>query len=339
MHSFDHGELEGYLAAHVDGFGRLDAMDKFSGGQSNPTYSVTSGTRRFVLRAKPPGKLLPSAHQVDREYRVMAALAETDVPVPRMFHLSGEDTPLGAQFFVMEHVDGHIHWDPALPDASPQVRRAIYDAMNAALAALHSIDPAQIGLSDYGKPGNYFERQLGRWTKQYRAAETTPRPDVDWVIDWLTEAMPVDDGSATIVHGDYRIDNMIFSADYELLALLDWELSTLGHPMADLAYQVMIWRIPNEGRFKGLGGVNRATLGLPSDEDYVATYCDRRGIQTPFEWRFYLTFACFRFLAILQGVLKRGLEGNASNPMGQEVMAPLIEHLAIEARSIAQARG
>ncbi|MEM9436655.1 MAG: phosphotransferase family protein [Pseudomonadota bacterium] len=332
MHEYDPATLAAYLAEHVDGFTTLDGLRKFSDGQSNPTYLVTSGRKRFVLRARPPGALLPSAHLVDREYRVMKALAVTDVPVPAMLHLSGEESPLGTQFFVMEHVDGTIHWDPAVRQGAK-----IYNAMNATLAALHAISPAEVGLKDFGKPGNYYARQLARWSKQYKAAETAKRPDVDWVMAWLGEAMVPDDGTVAITHGDYRIDNMIFALTGELRALLDWELSTLGHPMADLAYQVMIWQLPNEGRFKGLGGIDRAVHGIPTDEAYIAAYCDRRGIDAPKDWNFYLAFACFRFLAILQGVLRRGLEGNASNPLGADVMDALIEHLAKEAKAIARA--
>ncbi|MEL6608094.1 MAG: phosphotransferase family protein [Pseudomonadota bacterium] len=338
MHSFDHAELERYLAEHVPGFGALDGIDKFAGGQSNPTYKITSGPRAYVLRAKPPGDLLPSAHQVDREYRVMKALAATDVPVPTVHHLSGEDTPLGTMFFVMDMVPGAIHWDPALPKMDPTGRATIYDAMNATLAALHSVDPVAVGLGDFGRPGNYYARQVSRWSSQYRASETEPVADVDWVIDWLTDNMVADDGQVAIVHGDYRIDNMIFDADQTMLALLDWELSTLGHPLADLAYQCMIWRLPNVGKFKGLAGVRRDEAGLPSDGDYIAQYADRRGIKMPDAWNFYMAFATFRFVAILQGVLKRGLDGNASNPLGNDFMKAAILHLASDAKALAQGK-
>ncbi|MEL6915178.1 MAG: phosphotransferase family protein [Pseudomonadota bacterium] len=337
MQSYDHAALERELAEHVEGFTTLDGLEKFSGGQSNPTYALTSGARRYVLRSKPPGRLLPSAHQVDREFRVMTAL-RGQVPVPRMFCLSGEESALGPQYIVMERVDGTVHWDPALPGLAPADRARVYDAMNAALAALHAVDPGSVGLGDFGKPGDYFARQLARWTKQYRAAATEPRPEVEWVIAWLEEAMPDDDGQVAVVHGDYRIDNMIFAADHTLSALLDWELSTLGHPMADLAYQVMVWRLPNAGRFKGLGGLDRAALGLPSDEDYVAAYSARSGVEAAAHWSYHLTFVTFRFLAILQGVLRRGLDGTASNPLGADVMRAAIEHLARDAKRIASGK-
>lgn len=336
MHEFDEATLGAYLAEHVAGFEALDAITKFSDGQSNPTYKLTSGDRAFVLRAKPPGKLMKSAHQVDREFRVMQALADTDVPVPKMLHLSGEDSPLGTMFFVMEMVEGRIFWDPALPDLSVEERGQIYDQMNATLAALHAVRPEDVGLADYGRPGNYFARQLARWSSQYQASETDPLPDADWLIGWLEDHMVEDDGAVSIVHGDYRIDNMIFAADCpQVSALLDWELSTLGHPMADLAYQCMHWRLPHAGPFKGLGGLDRGALGLPSEEAYIASYCARRGVEVPEHWTFYLVFCTFRFLAILQGVLKRSIDGNASNPLGNEAVRAAVVYLAAEARKLA----
>lgn len=337
MHTFDHDVLEDYLAQHVPGFAKLDAIEKFSDGQSNPTYKLTSAGQHFVLRAKPPGQLLKSAHAVDREFRVMQALAGTDVPVPRVFHLSGETSPMGPQFMVMEMVDGRIFWDPALTEHTKSERAAIYDAMNATLAALHDIDPAAVGLADFGKSGNYFERQVSRWSGQYRQAATDPLPDADWLIDWLTTNMVPDDGKGSIVHGDYRIDNMIFARDSaDVLAVLDWELSTLGHPFADLAYQCMHWRLPYEGHFKGLGGVDRAGTGLPDETSYVAAYCERRGIATPANWSFYVVFSYFRFLAILQGVYRRGLDGNAANPKDTGRLRDIIAMMARDARALAQ---
>jgi len=337
MHQYEHDKLERYLQTHVTGFTTLDAVDKFSDGQSNPTYKLTSGSKSFVLRAKPPGKLLKSAHAVDREFRVMQALAHTDVPVPDMLHLSEDDSPMGTQFLVMGLVEGQIFWDPALPDMDKHTRGATYDAMNGVLAKLHSVDVSAIGLSDFGKPGNYFERQLGRWSQQYKASETDPLPSADWVADWLDENMVADDGQISVVHGDYRIDNMIFDRSApEIRALLDWELSTLGHPFADLAYQCMHWRLPHQGDFRGLGGVDRAAAGLPSEDDYVALYCERRGIVRPDNWQFYVVFSYFRLLAILQGVLKRGLDGNASNPRNLDMMKAVIAFMASEAQKLAK---
>jgi aminoglycoside phosphotransferase (APT) family kinase protein len=336
VHHYDHAELQRYLAEHVPGFGALDAIDKFSDGQSNPTYKITSGTRQFVLRAKPPGKLLKSAHAVDREFRVMQALAPTDVAVPKVLHLSGDDSPMGTQFFMMDMVIGRIFWDPALPELDRPARARIYDAMNATLAALHSVDPVAVGLGDYGKPGNYFERQVGRWSGQYRDAETEALPDANWVMDWLAANMVADDGASAIVHGDFRIDNMIFSPNGETVAaLLDWELSTLGHPLADLAYQCMHWRLPHAGHFRGLAGVDREETGLPSEDAYVDLYCERRGIARPDNWTFYVVFSYFRLLAILQGVLKRGLDGNASNPKNSDMMRQVIALMAQQAKALA----
>lgn len=336
MHSFDRTTLETYLAQHVKRFTTLDSIEKFSDGQSNPTYKLVSRDRAYVLRAKPPGKLLKSAHAVDREYRVMRALADTDVPVPRVFHLSGEDTPLGPQFMVMEMVNGRIFWDPALPEVPRDQRGMIYDAMNRTLATLHEIDPASVGLTDFGKPGNYFERQVGRWSGQYIQAATDPLPDADWLMAWLADHMVADDGNVSIVHGDFRIDNMIFAADdNRVLALLDWELSTLGHPLADLAYQCMHWRLPHEGHFRGLGGLDRQKIGVPQEQAYVEQYCARRSIEMPANWTFYVVFSYFRLLAILQGVYRRGLDGNASNPKDTDRLRAVIALMAKDAKELA----
>jgi aminoglycoside phosphotransferase (APT) family kinase protein len=233
-----------------------------------------------------------------------------------MLHLSGEDSPIGRMFYVMEFLDGRILWDPSLPDVSGNHERAaIYDSMNATLAALHDVDPQAVGLADFGRPGNYFERQFSRWTGQYRACETGAVADMDRLIGWLEQHMPADDGRVSLTHGDYRLDNMIFAPGRpEVIAVLDWELSTLGHPFADLAYQCMQWRLPHVSTFRGLGGIDREALGLPSEEAYVAAYCRRRGLAGIGNWRFFLAFSFFRLAAICQGVYRRALDGNASNP-------------------------
>lgn len=331
--------LAAWLAAHVpDATGPVTA-EKFPGGQSNPTFLVTVGGRKFVLRKKPPGTLLKSAHAVDREYRVMAALAATRVPVPRTVALCEDESILGTMFFLMEHVEGRIFWDPAMPGSNPSERTAVYDALNGALAALHTVDVAAAGLADFGRPGDYFARQTKRWTDQYRASETETLPAMDALIAWLGVHMPPDDGRVSLVHGDYRIDNMIFAPDApRLLAILDWELSTLGHPFADLAYQCMQWRLPNDGDFRGLAGVDRAALGLPTEEAYVAAYCARMGIDTVPNWSFCLAFSFFRLAAILQGVLRRSLDGNGSNPerglkMGRNV--PVLANMACDLVGVA----
>ncbi|WP_439572738.1 phosphotransferase family protein [Phreatobacter sp.] len=313
--NIDEAALGAYLEAHWPGFKGPVSAEKFAGGQSNPTFMLTHAGGKAVLRKKPPGQLLKSAHAVDREYRVMKALGGTDVPVPRMYVLCEDDAVIGTAFYVMEWVDGRIIWDPAIPEVDNDHRSAIYDGMNAALAALHAVDPAQVGLADFGRPGNYFARQLTRWTEQYRASETEAIADIDRVIAWLDQNLPPDDGRASLVHGDYRIDNMIFAHDApRLLAILDWELSTIGHPFADIAYQCMHWRLPHAGSFRGLAGVDRRALGIPTEEDYVARYCERAGLSGIPNWDFCLAFSLFRMAAILQGVLKRALSGNASNP-------------------------
>jgi aminoglycoside phosphotransferase (APT) family kinase protein len=305
-----------WLERHVPGFAGLAGIRKFPDGQSNPTYLLRAASGDYVLRAKPPGPLLKSAHQVEREYRVMAALAGTEVPVPPVLALATDEaSPLGRAFFVMRHVPGRIFWDPALPELERGARGPIYDAMNRVLAALHSIAPQAVGLDDFGKPGNYFARQTDRWARQYRAAARQPRPDMDRLIAWLEAHLPEDDGQVALVHGDYRLDNMIFAPGApEVAAVLDWELSTLGHPLADLAYQCMQWRLPHDAGMRGLGGLDRAALGLPSEADYVAAYAARRGLDGIDNWTFCLAFAFFRLAAILEGVLRRAEDGNASNP-------------------------
>ena len=328
--AIDQVALAPYLEAHIPGFAGLSAIEKFKSGQSNPTYLLTAASGCYVLRAKPPGQLLKSAHQVDREFQVMQALAGTAVPVPRMLYLSGEDSPIGRMFYVMEYLDGRIFWDPSLPDVSGnEERAAIYDAMNATLAALHDVDVGAVGLGDFGKPGSYFERQHARWTSQYRASETETIAEMDRLIAWLETHMPADDGRVSLVHGDYRLDNMMFAPGApEVIAVLDWELSTLGHPFADLAYQCMQLRLPHASGFRGLGGVDRTAAGLPSEEAYVAAYCKRRGIDKIDNWTFFLAFSFFRLAAICQGVYRRALDGNASNPEKAKTYGGAVKLLA-----------
>jgi aminoglycoside phosphotransferase (APT) family kinase protein len=309
-------DLDAYLTKAIPEFEGLAEVTKFGTGQSNPTYRLNAASGSYVLRSKPPGRLLPSAHAVDREFRVMHALAGTDVPVPEMLHLANADaSPSKRAFFVMRYLPGRIFWDPALPDCEAEERHAIYDAMNAALATLHEVDVDAVGLSDYGKPGNYFARQLERWSQQYIASVETPSDAMSEIMIWLGNNMPADDGQVALVHGDWRLDNMIFQPHAPQIAgVLDWELSTLGHPLADLAYQCMQWRLPNQGDMRGLAGVDRGALGLPTEAQYVADYAARRGLGKIENWPFYLIFAFFRLAAILAGVAARAAAGNASNP-------------------------
>ncbi len=334
LHKLDKAELQTYLQQHVPGVGKLLEIEKFSGGQSNPTYKLVTSDKTYVMRAKPPGSLLKSAHMVDREFRVMAALEGSDVPVPKVYHLSGDVSPIGPMFFIMEYVEGRIFWDPALPECSNEERKAIYAEMNRVLAVLHDVSPNTVDLMDYGKPGNYFQRQTGRWVKQYKASETANLPTMNRLMEWLEANMVEDDGSCALVHGDYRLDNMIFHPTEPcIIAVLDWELSTLGHPLADLAYQCMQWRLPSFEGLRGLAGLDRVSLGIPLEEEYVRQYCMRRGLNEIENWEFYLAFSMFRLAAILQGVVARAEGGNASNPEASEVLrkaVPLISGMACE---------
>lgn len=329
----DIAKLGRYLHAHIERFDGLQAAEKFPGGQSNPTFLLTADSGKYVLRRKPPGKLLKSAHAVDREFRVITALADTDVPVASGYHLCEDDDVIGSMFYVMAYVDGRIFWDPALPDLANAERSAIYDEMNRVLAALHGVDVDAVGLDDYGKPGNYFERQVGRWSKQYLAAETETIEAMDELMRWLPEHMPDDDRQVALVHGDYRLDNMIFDpTEARILAIVDWELSTLGHPFADLAYQCMQWRLPNTGISKGLADIDRAAIGIPTEAEYVETYCRRTGRAGISDWTFCLAFSFFRLASIVQGVLKRALDGNASNTQAIQIgkMARPLAQAAID---------
>jgi aminoglycoside phosphotransferase (APT) family kinase protein len=319
-HAFDVDALERYLRANVDGFeGPID-IEQFKGGQSNPTFVLDTPAKSYVLRRKPPGQLLPSAHAVDREYRVISALADSGVPVPRTYVLCTDEGVIGSMFYVMERVDGRVLWDPLLPGMETAERQAIFDEMNRVIAALHGVDPAAIGLADYGKPGNYFARQIDRWTRQYKASATEPCEPMDRLMEWLPGNIPAGDRTA-IVHGDFRLDNMIFHpTEPRVLAVLDWELSTLGHPMADFAYHMMAWRLaPHE--FRGIRGADIAALGIPSEAEYLDRYLRRVGAtQAPSaaEWNFYMAYNMFRMAGILQGVKARALAGNAASTQALE---------------------
>lgn len=326
----DTDSLGDYLSQQIPGFEGPLSAEKFPGGQSNPTFKLTAGGTSYVLRRKPPGELLKSAHAVDREYRVISALQDTDVPVPKTFVLCEDDSVIGSMFYVMEYLEGRILWDPTLPEARDNGERAaIYDAMNQTMAALHNVDVEAVGLADFGRPGNYFERQVGRWSKQYRASETQHIAAMETLMEWLPANMPEDDGTVSLVHGDYRLDNMMFHAlEPRVIALLDWELSTLGHPLADLANQCMAWMLPRDGGVAGLQGIDRKALGIPSDEEYIARYCERTGRDGIDNWNFYIVFSLFRLAAILQGIVKRAQIGTASSAEAEsrgDAVVPLSE--------------
>lgn len=316
----DTDRLGRYLEQHIEGFKGPVQAEKFAGGQSNPTFLLKAASGKYVLRRKPPGELLKSAHAVDREFRVISALAGSDVPVAKAYHLCTDEAVIGSWFYVMSFVEGRIFWDPALPELDNAGRRAIYEEMNRVLAAIHSVDLAARGLEDFGRPGNYYARQLDRWIKQYRLTETERIEAMEELIAWLPDHMPADDGRVSLIHGDYRLDNMIFHpTEPRILAVVDWELSTLGHPISDLAYQCMQWRLSNNAVIRGLGGIDRAALGIPAEAEYVASYVKRMNWGALEDWDFYLAFSFFRLAAIVQGVRKRSLDGQASSDKAMEV--------------------
>ena len=308
-HRIDVAALEKFL-----GF-KIIQVEQFKGGQSNPTYRITAAdARRFVLRRKPPGKLLPSAHAVDREYRVIAALHPTGFPVAKPHLLCEDESVIGTAFYVMDYVEGRVLWDQSLPGMTKAERAEIWDELNRVIALLHTTDYRAIGLEGFGKPGNYIERQIARWTKQYQASETERIEAMDSLIAWLPKNIPPS-AATTVVHGDYRLDNAIFHpGEPRILAVLDWELSTLGDPLADFAYHCMSWHIP-PGQFRGIGGLDLEELGIPGEREYVAKYCERtnRGQINPTHWDFYLAYNLFRIAAILQGILKRVVDGTAAS--------------------------
>jgi aminoglycoside phosphotransferase (APT) family kinase protein len=329
VHPFDTTALASYLRANVDPDIGDVLVEQYQGGQSNPTYRITAGEARYVLRRKPPGKLLPSAHAVDREYRVMSALAGSDVPVAKTYALCEDDAVIGTAFYLMEYIEGRILWDPTLPGMTRAERAAHYDELNRIIAALHGVDFNALGLGDFGRVGHYIERQIARWSKQYQAGAAEPIPAMDRLIEWLPRHLPASD-ETSIVHGDFRLDNVIFHPTApRVLAVLDWELSTLGHPLSDFAYQVMAWRLAPQ-QFRGLKGCDFAALGIPTEAEYVAAYCRRTHRGTVADWEFYLIFNMFRIAAILHGVLSRALQGNAAsaNAMEQGGRARLIADVA-----------
>ena len=313
-HRFDERALEAFLRAGLPGFpaGARLAVRQFEGGQSNPTFLLAAGGEEYVLRKQPPGELLPSAHQVDREYRVMKALASTPVPVPRMHLLCEDPSVIGTKFYVMEKVEGRVFANPLMPEAAPAERAPIYRHLADVLAALHAVSPEAVGLGGFGRPGNYYERQISRWSKQYVASRTEEIPEMDALMDWLPRNVPAA-AETVVVHGDYRLGNaIVHPAEPRIAAVLDWELSTLGHPLADLGYVCQTYYADEDDQH-GLNRPNLHELGIPTEEEFVARYCEMAGRDGIENWRFYLVYNLFRSAAIIQGVYRRGLDGNASS--------------------------
>jgi aminoglycoside phosphotransferase (APT) family kinase protein len=326
-HAFDTTALQAHLQAHLPGFAGPLMVEQFKGGQSNPTYKLITPHASYAMRSKPgpAARLLPSAHAVEREFKVMSALAGTEVPVPRMHLLCEDEAVIGRAFYVMEFVQGRVLWDQSLPGMSREQRAAIYDEMNRVIASLHKLEVGAIGLSDFGRPGNYFERQIARWSKQYQASITGANEAMDRLIEWLPKNIPQsarDESMVSVVHGDFRLDNLIFHpTEARVLAVLDWELSTVGHPLADFSYHCMSWHIP-PGTFRGIGGLDHAALGIPLEADYVRRYCERSGRGTPAtlkaDWNFYLAYNLFRIAAIVQGIAKRVEAGTAASEQARQ---------------------
>ncbi len=313
--------LSDYLTQHIPGFSGPLIAEKFNGGQSNPTYLIKAKSGNYVLRRKPPGVLLASAHAVDREFRVLSALSNTDVPVARPLHLCIDVTIIGSEFYLMEYVDGRVFWDPALPEISVQERRAYYREIAGVLGRIHRLNPSEIGLSNYGKPGNYFARQIKRWGEQYQQSATEALPAMDALIARLIARVPADnEGAPALVHGDFRVDNLMFHpTEARIIAVMDWELSTLGEALSDAGYFCMALRLPANPTLPGLSGKNRVELGIPQESEWLSDYFSSSGRKQPADWAFYLAFNFFRLAAIAQGVKKRAVLGNASNARANEV--------------------
>lgn len=313
-HRFDAALLQEYMSSHVEGFHGPLSVRQFRGGQSNPTYLLESPSGRYVMRRKPPGKLLKSAHAVDREFRVISALYAVDFPVPRPYVLCEDDAVAGTMFFIMEFVEGRIFWELDMPESNPEERAAIYENANQTIADLHNLDYERTGLADFGKPGNYFARQISRWSKQYVASETKKIPEMDKLMEWLPANIPEDE-SASVVHGDFRLDNLIIHpTEPRIIAVLDWELSTIGHPLGDFTYHLMAWQMPEIGiGTTGLRGKDLESLGIPSEEDYLAAYCDKTGRDGIAHRDFYSAYNLFRIAAILQGIAGRVRDGTAAS--------------------------
>jgi aminoglycoside phosphotransferase (APT) family kinase protein len=326
-HRFDEKRLFDYLSEHIDGFDGPMDVRQFKGGQSNPTYQLITPGRKYVLRRKPPGKLLKSAHAVDREYRIIKALNNTDFPVPKAYILCEDEEIIGTVFYVMECVEGRVIWDLLIPGVTNDHRAAIYDAMNETLAKLHTTNYSALGLDDFGKPGNYFARQIGRWSKQYTLSESQEIAEMNRLIEWLPENIPANE-EVSIVHGDYRLDNMVIHpTEPRVIAVLDWELCTLGHPLADFSYHIAQWRMP-KAMFMGMIGHDIEALGIPSEAEYTRAYCERTGRDEIEHMDFYMAYNIFRLACILQGIVGRVRDGTASSAHAEQnalIVKPLAE--------------
>jgi aminoglycoside phosphotransferase (APT) family kinase protein len=334
-HRFDEASLVRYLSQHLDGYsGGPLQVQQFEGGQSNPTFLLSANSGQYVLRKKPPGELLPRAHMIEREYRILSALRDTDVPVPAVHLLCEESDVIGTPFYLMDYVHGRLPDDSTLPNLKPVERRAAYEDMLRVMARLHAVDYEAIGLADYGKTGNYFERQIDRWSRQYRASKTREIETMERLMEWLPENAP-DDDTSCIVHGDYRLENLLLAPEEaRVVAVLDWELSTLGHPLADLAHGCVQYHV-STGEHAPLAAIAGDASGIPTEREYIEIYCrfaERPAIPN---WNFYLAFSLFRYAGIVQGVYKRGLQGNASSQAATE-MGSFVEVASNKAWELAQ---
>lgn len=316
----DTDALADWMRSNVEGFSGRPELSKFAGGQSNPTFRITSDSGEYVLRRKPHGLVLPSAHAVDREFRVLSAMSGAGIPVPQVHALCMDETVIGSIFYIMDLVPGRVFWDPRLPELTRDERAAIFDSMNDGIARIHSLDPDALGLGDFGRKEDYLKRQIARWTRQYQASVTIPNDNMDQLIEWLPKHVP-DEHPARVVHGDYRLDNvLVHPTEPKVVAILDWELSTIGNPIADFAYHLMTWRFAPD-LFRGLGGIDFAARGIPDEQEYLQRYLRRSGLQAPDNWEFYLILSMFRIASILQGIARRAMDGTASDDNAHEVGA------------------
>ncbi|MAY88218.1 MAG: phosphotransferase family protein [Pseudooceanicola sp.] len=319
----DEARLARWMEDNIKGFQGPVTLSKFEGGQSNPTFRVDSPSGQYVLRRKPSGPVLPSAHAVDREFRVLEAMRRGGVPVAGVHALCQDNEVIGSDFYIMDFVEGRVFWDPRLPDMSNETRAAIFSSMNSTIAQIHSLDPDAIGLADFGRKEDYLKRQIARWTRQYQAARTEPNPAMEGLMKWLPEHVP-EEHPVRVVHGDYRLDNvLIHPTEPRIVAVLDWELSTLGNPIADFAYHMLSWYF-SASLFRGMAGEDLAALGIPEQREYLDQYLAKTGLDAPEDWEFYVILSMFRIASILQGIAKRSLDGSAANADAAEIGAKAV---------------